>query len=508
MNPRDQHNKRDLFLHPSSPRDWISNTIDRIGSILLLLTVLLTTISPYSDFDWGWHYRYGEYFFKTFRVLRADPFSWTLPGYIWTNHSWLYDPILYLLYKAGGFTLLSLAGALVTTAIFVILLSPFRLPLWAKAVLAYVYIHIEQLGFEQGLRSQLVSLLFLSALMALLIRFQKTHRLPKLLPLLFLLWANFHGMFVLGLLTLTTFLVTDHVVLWRQRPGKATHRDHHATNLKWNIAVFAITISVTLLNPFTYRVYAEALRHSSNPWLHYVIEWLPLNGCGSCYIPILVGLIIFLFTGTVMTWNSQYVPFIITTTVFFIMTLSARRYITIGTITALPFTALMLERLPWQLPKIKILPYVVCIVLLIVSEIATHRVVYTSNIFHYTLEDYCVNSNKCSVRLSEFLKQEPPQGKGFNFYDWGGFFIGTGVPLKVFIDGRMHLWGREGYMPFADYIPMYYWGNKDIFNRYNFPWVIVRNDSQLVEKLQSTQEFGTWKLRYSDAQSSYFIRMQ
>ena len=86
--------------------------LNRALSALVYLGLLLYFIYPYSDYDWGWHYRYGEYFFTQGKVLRHDIFSWTMPGYEWVNHSWLFDLLLYVLYTRFGFIGLSATGAL------------------------------------------------------------------------------------------------------------------------------------------------------------------------------------------------------------------------------------------------------------------------------------------------------------------------------------------------------------------------------------------------------------
>jgi hypothetical protein len=128
---------------------------------------------------------------------------------------------------------------------------------------------------------------------------------------------------------------------------------------------------------------------------------------------------------------------------------------------------------------------------------------------NYTFSDYCYNSSLCSPGLADFLLKNPPVGKGFNFYDWGGFLIGRGINAKLFIDGRMTLWDDGGNMPFADFIKIYYDQNINIFNSYNFDWVIVRNDSYLAKTLLTPNIFwGAWKRVYFDQNASYFIRVK
>ena len=87
---------------------------------LIYLIVFLFSIFPYSDKDWGWHFKLGEYFLKNGHITRINPFTWTLPNYVWVNHEWLYDPILYLLTKSIGFFGLTILGAIVAFLTFFI----------------------------------------------------------------------------------------------------------------------------------------------------------------------------------------------------------------------------------------------------------------------------------------------------------------------------------------------------------------------------------------------------
>src|SRR5262249_37924279 len=61
--------------------------LDRGLTALIYGALLVYCVYPYSDFDWGLHYRYAEYFFTHHQILRHEIFSWTMPGYEWVNHS-------------------------------------------------------------------------------------------------------------------------------------------------------------------------------------------------------------------------------------------------------------------------------------------------------------------------------------------------------------------------------------------------------------------------------------
>jgi len=244
---------------------------ERLASALVYAALLIYAAFPYSDYDWGWHYRYGEYFFTHGRVLRNDIYSWTMPGYEWVNHSWLFDPLLYVLYTRFSLIGLSIAGALATVLTFYLCIRRAHLAYWQAAVVAVFYGALTKDIVMQGFRTQVVGLLALALLGDLLARQRTGKNWPHwILPGLFCIWANFHGSFLLGLVVFGVYVAWD--LVYAQARGAAIPR-------RWFMFAgsFVASIAATLVNPFTYGVYVEARRHFGNPHLTYVIEWMPPN---------------------------------------------------------------------------------------------------------------------------------------------------------------------------------------------------------------------------------------
>ncbi|MDP3994425.1 MAG: hypothetical protein Q8P91_01155, partial [bacterium] len=59
--------------------------------VLTNIIIFLFFVYPPSDYDFGWHLRYGQFFWEQGRLLRENIISYTLPDYHWINHSWSYD---------------------------------------------------------------------------------------------------------------------------------------------------------------------------------------------------------------------------------------------------------------------------------------------------------------------------------------------------------------------------------------------------------------------------------
>lgn len=484
----------------------IGNNKESIYSFFVYLTVFLSSVFPYADKDWGWHYKYGEYLIKHGQILREDIFSWTLPGYQWINHSWLFDPLLYILSHFSGHLGLSIAGAFMNLLAFYFIIATFRLSYWQKAILAVPFLLIGEAGIEYGLRSQVISTLFLSILLYLLIRARDNHKFLYPLPVLFLFWVNFHGYFTAGLGITAVFL------------GFYSIEEFYKTK-KVNIrllmvysAVAVLSFAATFINPFGYGVYLESLRHLSNPYLKNVYEWMPIyDNCSYCHPAtffLYLGILIGAFGLAIKRRSLFAIPFFILCAILLWPTIETRRLLPVFVVVTLPFLAYTLNKFKWEPEKYKTTNLLAILIFAILLQFNFYNRFTKYNLYSFKEADFTRFNYGTSLEGVDYLTKNPPKGRGFNFYDWGGYMIGKGVPAKLFVDGRMHLWQKDGYQPFADYIRIYYENDFELFKKYDFDWVFIANDSFLSKKLLSSQELGIWKLEYQNGKTLYFVRVR
>lgn len=480
---------------------------EKIFSLSLYLIIFLSSVFPYGDKDWGWHYKYGEYFFKHGKILTTDIFSWSMAGYEWINHSWAYDLLLYILTNISGFVGLSLAGALVNLTAFHFAIANFKLSYWKKAILALFFLLIGETGIYYGLRSQVVSTMIFGILMFLLIRSQKNIKTLIFLPILFLVWANMHGSFTLGLGVMGIFLSSYFLIDYYKAKK---------TNLKIFTAytLTALTsFGATFINPFGYKIYMESFRHFSNPYLKNVYEWMPIYpDCSYCHpwtffiytLLILIGFAYFL-----KKKNSNAIPYVILVALLLFPTIDTRRLLPVFIITTLPFMANFLRDIEWNIDKYRIEKYLTILIIIVLLQFNLYtRFARNYNLYNFTEEDHCYFASGCSVKAVNYLISHPPQGKGLNFYDTGGYLIGKGISSKIFIDGRMHLWKDKNYQAFGEYIEMYYRQNYEKFKKYDFDWAFINNSSDLAKQFYSSTDLGEWKLEFRDGDSAYFVRVR
>src|SRR3989338_246460 len=179
----------------------LSDTIKNFFYILFpFIVIFLGTIYPSGDSDLGWHLKYGEYFFRTGKILRENTLSTMMPGFTWINSSWGTDLISYLIFHFSGFWGLSLTAALIIALILYIFKKSFKLSFWEISLLFPIILYMEQPMFAVSFRGQLLSFLGLAVLYYLLVNYQNGRKKMIFFSVvLFWLWSNIHGEFIFGL---------------------------------------------------------------------------------------------------------------------------------------------------------------------------------------------------------------------------------------------------------------------------------------------------------------------
>lgn len=473
----------------------LKDNLPLILKIGIYFALFVSLLYPYRDKDWGWHYEYGKYFIETGHIMVRDIYSWSLAGYAWINHSWAFDPILYTLYNRVGYFGLSLAGALIALFAFYLLTDDSKLSYWQLGIVAFFYSQLIETGIREGLRSQVLALLPLACLMYLLKKGRDNQKYLWIIPLVFLVWANLHGTFAFGLMVMGAFFAT---YFW-------THKHLRLTLIK----IGFLTAVATLLNPFSYHSYLEVLRHTSSPYLQNVFEWLPIYAdCIDCHVPTFSLYFLTLILAAIYRPQKSEIPIFLIMLGLSWQTISARRYLPLYLVSTLPLFISFLSRNSKKidLSSYKLTPFLTLFLIIISLEYTLFTKLPAVNYYHYTEKDYCLLSSRCSNKVLDYLKSNPPTGNGFNFYDWGGYLIGNNFRAKLFIDGRMHLWSVKGYSPFGDYIKMYYGGESKLFNQYGFSWALVEPNSPITKLIESGHA-GAWRLDYYDDYSRYYVRL-
>ncbi|MEO8213651.1 MAG: hypothetical protein ABI560_10680 [Myxococcales bacterium] len=263
-----------------SPAPANDPALERLAlGILFLVLGLVAALTPAQN-DTFWHLRAGADIWRTHQFLHVDTYSHTVAGAPWENHEWLAQVLMYLAWRMGGMPALSAAATLlimVTVAItYRLMVGP---PLVRCALLA---VGMSIASCVWVLRPQLATLLGIAVLLLLLV--QERHRL---IPPLFVLWANAHGAVALGGIILLAAAVAT-LLCW--------HRTRDLADRK-RLVTFALVLPLAALataaTPLGFHIFSFVMR-LGGPFSEHVTEWsppLPFEGLGTLFWLAVVGFV-------------------------------------------------------------------------------------------------------------------------------------------------------------------------------------------------------------------------
>ncbi|MGH9432381.1 MAG: hypothetical protein ACRD3T_12650, partial [Terriglobia bacterium] len=161
------------------------------------------------DPDTWWHVAVGQTILTHHALPVSDVYSFTAPGSAWIAYEWLGEVLMAAADRAGG--LQGLEGLLLGLA------SMWVLLLWGfayvrtrnvKASFVAVILLLPLAAVQFSLRPQLLGYIFLLLTLIVLEKYQQGSRwVLWVLPLLFAVWVNTHGSFVLGLFVIALYWV-------------------------------------------------------------------------------------------------------------------------------------------------------------------------------------------------------------------------------------------------------------------------------------------------------------
>lgn len=193
-------------------RDKILKTLILLGLTALVIIVFSQKIN-FTSIDLGRHLENGKIVWQNPQVLFQNFYSYTEPDFKFINHHWLSGVIFYLVYLLGGFKLLAIFNTLLATAIFLLAFNFARKKtnFYLSVVTAIPVIFL--LSERVEIRPEIFSYLFILLVWFIIDKTAKDlqqKRLRWLIPV-FILWANLHIYFFIGLAILGAKAATEFI---------------------------------------------------------------------------------------------------------------------------------------------------------------------------------------------------------------------------------------------------------------------------------------------------------
>jgi hypothetical protein len=237
-----------------------------IAIACFFLIVIVLCLFKVSSVDFGWHLKAGEHIWTTKSIPTHDIFSYIAEGRRWVDSHWLFQLILYAVHAIGGIPGVVFLRVTLVVATFILLVSPRYRKEYLPVSILVGLLALFTAHQRFLIRPELVSLFFLAVFVHFTEKFSEHPRLYLVvIPFCQVIWANMHGLHVLGVVFLGLYLVGDalQVLAPRFLPGVAgvntTRRE-----LRQKGGLFVLVLLALLVNAngidgilYPYKIFSE-----------------------------------------------------------------------------------------------------------------------------------------------------------------------------------------------------------------------------------------------------------
>lgn len=399
-------------------------TSSNLLKFVLLVFVFLIFLQFSIDPDFGWHLVMGKRLVDTGVILRADVFSWTMPGYLWGNSYFLYQAFIAFSYNLFGYYFLVFVFAILSTFAVFILIGKIDLLRFAAIVLG------ARLALSNlAIRPHTISFLFFAVLILLLEKRFFTRKRHILFWLLFFaLWANLHRAFVVGIGVFIVYLAIDY--LYKKSFGK---------KINITIPIFCVLAALvgSFLTPFSLDLYKSGIASDFLTFenLAHIAEWQPIVLFFPNNIYFLASGVIYIYIFLTKAKKLEPAWFLIAALLFALAFISSNfvffwcalfifitsKYLSINTKNRLVVGSLFIFGLGFMV-------YVSFYTFVDIKKYAGSNV------------EVMLIKSGYPVEAVKYMRENSIQSNLLEQFNWGGFLLWQYPEAKVFIDGRMASW--------------------------------------------------------------------
>jgi len=296
----------------------VQNLFETLCTGIVFVLIACRAVFTVADTDlWG-HLRFGRDILRMGAVPLQDPYSYLTENSKWINHEWLSDVIFALFYSAGGTPALVALKSFFVITISLLLWRSLLKSGFGSVAAASIMIFVQVLlaiAFPP-LRPNLFTCLFLTLELLILTTYSKRIATANqsliilLLPPLFMLWANLHGGFIMGLLILVIYWLSSTAeTIWSRNWQKLKRQ-----NLIF-LAMILLTVAVTVINPYgcellTYLMKTNGMTRTLFMKGPLVSEWQPLFKVSSLYTVFYLLTVGFSIAGVIFSRKPKYLGLI------------------------------------------------------------------------------------------------------------------------------------------------------------------------------------------------------
>ena len=484
-----------------------------MGVLFCFVVGLFMALQPISDNDFFWHIVVGNRVWLDKIIPNHELYSWA-SGKSWVAHEWLTEAIMYKLGPVGCITIM----LVIFLGLYILMAKMLRVKFKKIFDFKLLYLLMMCVFFKvTGPRPYIISLVFFAYLIYVLFSYidkeKKADKLIWTLPVLQILWVNFHGgsssmiyIFILGTLMCHYFL---KLLPWRNERFMQNILDKK--QVKTLVIVFFLSILATCINPFGYKMLLYPFSNMTDTSMtSYIMEWNSPSFHGVLGIYIFVMIAIPLFNLILQHKNMKFHEVAFQLLMFY-MCLKSQRFIGMYGIYStwnlgkyFFVTDDMMDVL--KKPFIKYQKYIYgvsCGVLVLFAALVGYRQV--SSFKNVGLID---NDGFYSDKAVEKLIEIKPE-RLFNDYSQGGYLLYKLNEYKALDDVKIFAYGlgdvfSNDILPDAMNLSNLYTNPRSIIEKYDFDCFITTKKYPLHYFLDECDDY---KLVYEDDMCYIYVRV-
>lgn len=485
------------------------------------------------DLDIWLHLKTGEYIVQNKTVPTRDILSFTMAGKPWTDHSWLFQVLVYLIYhqwQADGLILLE--SLLIASAFFILFFT--GVALTGFYLEAGILLAVTAVGCSGrfNIRPDLFSLLFF-ALFLYLLKLRIDKKILWLLVPIQILWVNLHGYFFLGPMLILFFIIAELIpgklpFLSKLFPAEPILSKNSLRRLR---RIFLFVVLASLINPRGWRgavyplfVAREAMLGRMQIFMENIQELQPTlrlaGALGKFYIWLAV------LCPVLMAVNFRRLKIIeiILFFFFFFLSFSHRNmafFLFVCNLIIISNLGLILKNIT---PKIRLLKPFLQRLYFLVRFLATVVLIILlgleiNKMFGWTYYDFAskdrksaligVNQGEFPKAAVDFILENDLPGNLLNDFNSGAYLIGRAFPKrKVFIDGRTEFYGPDFFKKYLDALKGDIIVFSDIVQKYQISGVFISmaRENSLPPLVGHLYKNLQWQLVYFDDSGIIFLK--
>jgi tetratricopeptide (TPR) repeat protein len=456
-----------------------------------------------SDPDLGFHLNTGKWIIENLSFPDKDTFTFSASENDYIDLHWMFQILIFFLYKIIGYEGLSVFVACLSMIILFFLLRRnyfFEIPLYLSCVLFILgFLIIEP---RITLRPEMFTFIFITLVLLILDNYyyRKTHRL-FLLPILMIFWCNMHGLFILGFVLIGAYFVS---ICFRDKKID-----------KYFLFWMIISFVVCLINPYFLKGFVFPLElftrfDSNNIYNQHIKEFTSFFQIDTFTVKDVLFVLFFIvtFLSTLITLKKRKLHELTLLIIFSYLALISIRNIPLFVIVAIPITGISIKELIDTYKRnsiitkiIRFKTFIFCVLFLIpvflLFRLFTNSYYYSNNSYYKT--GIGLDTYQQPDVASTFILENNVKGKILNSIGYGGW-LGWRTHQPVFIDGRLEVMKENLYNRIVKS-----WDNglSELIHLYK-PDLIVYNYQKYYTWTDQIAKLPEWKLIYLDGVTVIF----